>query len=346
MSNVDYVHTNTHSSQGDSPLYKFEYSEAVIKMIIKGRSATVRHVSRTYRVALAWLVVRQNQLGTEDPNQICGHQKKLADLLTKGIFTRDEWNHLLRLHLIMSFSMFSCSHVSHFLSDPIGKQSAMSKRGQEATSSEGSPMAKRRPMVPAKTRTVNLVLRSPWSARENPPQDLGYPVDSVNADEGQGSQTGTRKLVRTTQSPQVESYQVRREEKAQNSNPWKQDDTEVSSYSYWYRETCTDSDSKDRVSKYEVHKPSRHDEDLPFLSKVGEVLEEKGGLCEGANPFAVAFHRDVYLFEGFTGTEDLHEALRKDGFQSLFVAQSKAREVFLRMTRLFFVQLAGQWPQG
>ena len=157
--------------------------------------------------------------------------KKLADLLTKGIFTRDEWNHLLRLLLIMSFSMFSCSHFSHFLSDPIGMQSAMSKRGQEATSSEGSPMAKRRPMVPAKTRPVNLVLRSPWSARENPPQDLGYPVDSVNADEGQGSQTGTRKLVRTTQSPQVESYQVRREEKAQNSNPWKQDDTEVSSYS-------------------------------------------------------------------------------------------------------------------
>ena len=247
--------------------------------------------------------------------------KKLADMITKGIFTRDEWNHLLRLLNIMSFSMFSCSHVSHFLSDPIGKQSAMSKRGQEATSSEGSPMAKRRPMVPAKTRPVNLVLRSPWSARENPPQDLGYPVDSVNADEGQDCQTSTRKLVRTTQSPQVESYQMRREEKAQNSTPWKQDDTEVSSYSYWYRETCTDSDSKDRVSKCEVHKPSIHDEDLPFLTKeVGEVLEEKGGLCEGAHPFAVAFHRDVYLFEGFTGTEDLHEALRKDGFQSLFVA--------------------------
>ena len=57
-----------------------------------------------------------------------------------------------------------------------------------------------------------------------------------------------------------------------------------------------------------------------FFPKLERFLEEKGGLCEGANPFAVAFHRDVYLFEGFTGTEDLHEALRKDGFQSLFVA--------------------------
>ena len=74
---------------------------------------------------------------------------------------------------LMGFSIFSCSHFINFLSDPIGKQSAMSNRGQEATSSEGSPMAKPKPMVPAKARPVNLVLRSPWSARENPPQNLG-----------------------------------------------------------------------------------------------------------------------------------------------------------------------------
>ena len=42
----------------------------------------------------------------------------------------------------------------------------------------------------------------------------------------------------------------------------------------------------------------------------------------------MAFHRDVYLFEGVTGTEELFEALRKDGFQSLFVAQSEAMDVF------------------
>ena len=34
-----------------------------------------------------------------------------------------------------------------------------------------------------------------------------------------------------------------------------------------------------------------------------------------ANPFSVAFHRDVYLFQGVTGTEELYEVLRKDGFQ-------------------------------
>ena len=53
-------------------------------------------------------------------------------------------------------------------------------------------------MVPAKARPVNLVLRSPWSARDNPPQDLGCPVNLGNDDEGQGDHTCTRRLVRTT----------------------------------------------------------------------------------------------------------------------------------------------------
>ena len=56
------------------------------------------------------------------------------------------------------------------------------------------------------------------------------------------------------------------------------------------------------------------------------VVESAAPRALAANPFAVAFHRDVYLFEGVTGTEELYEALRKDGFQSLFVAQSEARD--------------------
>ena len=55
MSKVDHVPSNAHSSQGESMLYIYEENEAVIKMIIKGRSPTMRHVSRTHRVALDWL---------------------------------------------------------------------------------------------------------------------------------------------------------------------------------------------------------------------------------------------------------------------------------------------------
>ena len=64
-----------------------------------------------------------------------------------------------------------------------------------------------------------------------------------------------------------------------------------------------------------------------FLGK--EVLEEKGGLCEGANPFAVAFHRDVYLFEGVTGTEELYEAFGRMVF-------SRSSWHSLRRGRFFF----------
>ena len=65
-------------------------------MIIKGRSPTVRHVSRTHRVALGWLFDRINL----DPNiQICyiDTKNQHADMLTKRNFTRDELNNLLHL---------------------------------------------------------------------------------------------------------------------------------------------------------------------------------------------------------------------------------------------------------
>ena len=60
LSNVDHVPTNTHSSQGEYQLYIFEDNEAVVKMIIKGRSPTMRHASRTHRVALDRLFDRIN----------------------------------------------------------------------------------------------------------------------------------------------------------------------------------------------------------------------------------------------------------------------------------------------
>ena len=104
-------------------------------MIIKGRSPTTSHVSRTHRVALDWLFDRIN-LETKIQIKYVDTKNQFADMLTKESFTRDEWNHLSRLINIMSFSL-SCSHCSNFLSDLMGKQSAMSKRGQEATSSEG-----------------------------------------------------------------------------------------------------------------------------------------------------------------------------------------------------------------
>ena len=55
LDNVDFIHSNVQSSHQEALLYVFEDNEAVIKMIIKGRSPTMRHLSRTHRVALDWL---------------------------------------------------------------------------------------------------------------------------------------------------------------------------------------------------------------------------------------------------------------------------------------------------
>ena len=97
-------------------------NEAVIKMIIKGRSPTMRHVSRTHRVALDWLFDRIN-LDPKIQIKYIDTKNHLADILTKGNFTRYEWNHL--------FCLFNISHFSS-----INNLEAMSKRTQEDAGEE------------------------------------------------------------------------------------------------------------------------------------------------------------------------------------------------------------------
>ena len=60
LNNVDCVPSNVQFSHQEALLYVFEDNEAVIKMIIMGRSPTMRHVSTTHRVALDWLLDRIN----------------------------------------------------------------------------------------------------------------------------------------------------------------------------------------------------------------------------------------------------------------------------------------------
>ena len=55
LDNVEFISSHFNSSHQEALLYVFEDNEAVIKMMIKGRSPTMRHVSRTHRVALDWL---------------------------------------------------------------------------------------------------------------------------------------------------------------------------------------------------------------------------------------------------------------------------------------------------
>ena len=116
-----------------------------IKMIMKGRSPTIRHVSRTHRVALDWLFDRIN-LDPKIQIKYIDTKNQLADILTKENFTRDEWNHLLTLFNISHFSSTSCI-------------AAMAKRAQQE-SGEGRVTAKSRPMMNLTARTPSFVSSS------------------------------------------------------------------------------------------------------------------------------------------------------------------------------------------
>ena len=142
LDNVDFISSSVHSFRQEALLYIFEDNEPVIKIIIKGRSPTMRHVSRTHRVALDWLFDRIN-LDPKIQIKYIDTKNQLADILTKGNFTLDEWNH----HLCL----FNISHSS-----PINKRKVMSKRTQEDAGEE-RVTAKSKPMM-------NLVSR--YSARD------------------------------------------------------------------------------------------------------------------------------------------------------------------------------------
>ena len=85
LDNIDCVPSNVQSSHQEALLYVFEHNEAVIKMIIKGRIPTMRHVSRTHRVALDWLFDRIN-LDSKIQIKYIDTKNQLADILTKGNF--------------------------------------------------------------------------------------------------------------------------------------------------------------------------------------------------------------------------------------------------------------------
>ena len=115
----------------------------------------MRHVSRTRRVALDWLFDRIN-LDPKIQNKYIDTKNQLADILTKGSFTRDEWNHLLCLFDNSHFSSTDCSET-------------MAKRLQQ-DSGEERVTAKSRPMMSLIARVPSNVSSS-TSVR---PEKRGY----------------------------------------------------------------------------------------------------------------------------------------------------------------------------
>ena len=136
MENIDSVPSNVQSSRQEALLYVFEDNEAVIKMI---------HNEKCFQdsQSCASLVIRSNQLGPKIQIKYIDTKNQLADILTRGKFTRDEWNHLLCLFNISHFSSTVCSDT-------------MAKRSQQ-DSGEERVTAKSRPMMNPIARTPSFV---------------------------------------------------------------------------------------------------------------------------------------------------------------------------------------------
>ena len=153
-------------------------TRAVNKMITKGRSLTMTHVSRTHRVALDWLSDRIN-LDSKIQIKYIDTKNQLADILAKGNFTRDEWNHHLCLFNISHFSSTDCSEL-------------MSKRTQKKDSGEERVIAKSKPMM-------NLVSRCsertpdvlPSTASESPGKTRHESQSPLSPQTEQHYRTGT-----------------------------------------------------------------------------------------------------------------------------------------------------------
>ena len=123
LDNVDFISSNVNSSRQEALLYVFEDNEAV-NMIFNGRNPTLRHISRTHRVALDLI---ESIWTPKSKSDTFDTKNQLADILT------NEWDHLLCLFNISHVGSSECSEV-------------MSKRTQK-DSGEERVTAKSKPMM-------------------------------------------------------------------------------------------------------------------------------------------------------------------------------------------------------
>ena len=133
-------------------------------------------------------------------------KNQLADMRTKGNFTRDEWNHLLCLFNISHFSSTDCSEV-------------MSKRTQE-NAGEERVTAKSRPMMNLVSRCS---VRDPnvlASTASESPGKTRYESQSVPLSSWNEQQPSTGRLVMGASSSDYSEWNI---DERWSSQEWKSD---------------------------------------------------------------------------------------------------------------------------
>ena len=179
----------------------------------------MRHVSRTHRVALDWLFDRIN-VDSKIQMQYIDTKNQLCDILTKGNFTRDEWNHLLCL--------FNISHFSFTVGSESMAKRVQQDSGEERVTAKSRPMMSliaRAPSNPSSTASESQGKRSygnqnPWSVNAEKEDRTGQPVV--------GSDPRTAPdyyYEQSTESSFSARYSKWDDNKAWSSQEWKADET-------------------------------------------------------------------------------------------------------------------------
>ena len=164
LNNVDRVPSNVQFSREEALLCEFENNEAVIKMIIKGRSPTMGTCFQDPQRLLRLIGYSIESIWTqksivkhiEHQEPTCRHSNQ------KENFTHNEWNHLLCLFNISHFSCTVCSE-------------AMAKIVQQ-DSGEERVTAKSRPMMSLTARAPSNLSSS---ASEKPREEKLWKSESL-----------------------------------------------------------------------------------------------------------------------------------------------------------------------
>ena len=232
----------------------------------------MRHVSRTHRVALDWLFDRIN-LHFKIQIKYIDIKNQLADIVTKGNFTRDEWNHLLCLLNISHFSPTVCSET-------------MAKRLQQ-DSGEEQVTAKSRPMMSLIARVPSNVSSSTslspgkrWYGNQNPWKSVV--VDDRSGQPDKLSSTGYSKL----------GY-----DRAWSSREWK---SEV---------TAHDRSGQPDITSWRMVQQVRPDHEATLLDgtaqsvRYGEPLRDRSGQPDNINSQEAANSQNFIMGRDTTALE-------------------------------------------
>ena len=113
------------------------------------------------------------------------------------------------------------------------------------------------------------------------------------------------KVVKLTQGnlcPEVEKSQVRRQERDQNSNPWKQDKREVSSHSIRTRNLVQTQTPR---TEFEYMKYTNHQ----YMTRVFHFLHKKLGITAGHSTFSMEALKTNVLIWGMFVSSSMKAAI-------------------------------------